>query len=391
METCDFVVIGAGIAGASAAYALQQHGRTVLLEREPLPGQHTTGRSAAFLVESYGAPVVRTLTRASRPFFESPPEGFAAEGLLHSNPVLWIANNAQRASLAANLEEGRASGAPLEEIDLERAYSLCPVLRKDYVAAAVVEASAAHIDVAGLLDAFVSGFRRRGGELVSKAEVTRIRPQRASALGMGGTPSSWTIEAGGRTFSTGIVVNAAGAWSDEIGRLAGAQPIGLQPLRRTAITFAPPDGCDVRDWPNVIDADEAFYFKPEGAVLLASPCDETPSEPCDPRAEEIDIAMAADRVQRVSTFEIGHIQRAWAGLRSFVRDRGPVIGMDPDLPGFFWLAGQGGFGIMTSPAASRATAELAIGGKLPRDLEMLGLEPADLSPARLRVARDRNS
>ncbi len=373
MNGFDFIIIGAGIAGASAAYELQQYGRTILVEREPLPGHHTTGRSAAFLVDSYGEPVVGSLTRAGRPFFEAPPEEFTPTPLVTPNSVLWIGRDDQRASLDVTIEKGREAGAVLHEVDLDEARRICPVLNEDYVAHAVAEPSAMHIDVAGLLEAFLRGFRQRGGELTTKAETTRV--ERVGA--------SWEVDAGGRTLHAPVVVNAAGAWCDSVGRLAGARPIGLRPMRRTAITFDGPRGANIRTWPLVIDADEDFYFKPEGALLLASPCDETPSEPCDATPEDYDVALAADRVERATTLEIAHIHSRWAGLRSFVADRSPVIGMDAELAGLFWLAGQGGFGIMTSPAAARAAAGLIVEGRLPKDLTKLGLTPEALSPERL--------
>jgi len=378
MSRYDFAVIGAGIAGASVSYELQAHGSVLLLERERLPGHHTTGRSAAFLVESYGNAVVRRLTRGGRRFLEKPPDGFAPHPLVHPKPVVWIAREDQRKSLAAALAGGRESGADIHEVDPVRARELCPALRDGYVAGAVVEPNAMSIDVAGLLDAFLRGLRQRGGEIVTRAEVTRI-----ARVG-----DDWELEAAERRFRAGVVVNAAGAWCDAVGRMAGARPVGLRPLRRTIITFDPPPGSDIRTWPCVIDADEQFYIKPEGAQLLASPCDETPSEPCDAVAEDLQVALAVDRVQRATSVEIEHIRRRWAGLRSFVEDRSPVIGVDPDLPGFFWLAGQGGFGIMTSPAAARAAAALIVDGSLPEDLSARGLTPEQLSPARLdRVAK----
>jgi len=365
-------VIGAGIAGASAAYELQSHGKTILLEREPLPGHHTTGRSAAFLVDSYAGAVVGKLTRAGRSFFEEPPDGFTDAPLVTSNAVLWIAREDQHESLVTATRVGREAGAEMIEVTLDEAVERCPILRNDYVAEAVLEPSALHIDVAGLLESYLRGFRRRGGIVGTKAEVTSL-----DRVG-----ESWEVNAGGRTYHGAIVVNAAGAWCDVLGSLAGAKPLGLQPLRRTAITFDGPAGSDIRTWPLVIDADEDFYFKPEGAQLLASPCDETPSEPCDTIPEDYDVALAADYVQRATTLKLQHIRRRWAGLRSFVPDRSPVIGMDPDREGFFWLAGQGGFGIMTSPGASRTAAELIVNGSLPEDLEALGLTAAMLSPDR---------
>ena len=373
MSNPDFIVVGAGIAGASASYELQQHGSVALLEREPLPGQHTTGRSAAFLVDSYAGPVVGKLTRAGRSFFEQPPEGFTDIPLVTPNSVLLIGREDQRASLDAALVKGREAGAELHEISVAEAKTICPVLREDYVAGAVAEPSAMHIDVAGLLEGFLRGFRQRGGEISTKAEVTRLEKK----------GDVWEVDAGGETYRAPIVVNAAGAWCDVLGGLAGARPIGLRPLRRTAITFDGPKGTDTRSWPLVIDADEDFYFKPEGAQLLASPCDETPSEPCDTSPEDYDVALAADHVQRSTTLEISHIRNSWAGLRSFVEDRSIVIGMDAERHGFFWLAGQGGFGIMTSPSAARATAGLIVNGTLPASLQTIGLTPAMLSPERL--------
>ena len=374
MANFDFIVVGAGIAGASAAYELQQHGSVALLERERLPGQHTTGRSAAFLVDSYGGPVVGKLTRAGRGFFEQPPEGFADAPLVTPNSVLWIGREDQRASLDAALTNGREAGAELNVVSFDEALEICPVLCEDYVAGAIAEPSAMHIDVAGLLEAFLRGFRQRGGYVATKAEVSRIERN----------GDAWEVDAGGQAYRAAVVVNAAGAWCDELGRLAGARPIGLRPLRRTAITFDGPAETDVRPWPLVIDANEDFYFKPEGALLLASPCDETPSEACDASPEDYDVALAADHVQRATTLEIRHIRNRWAGLRSFVADRCPVIGMDAERAGFFWLAGQGGFGIMTSPAAARAAAELIISGSLPEDLAALGVTPQILSPERLK-------
>ena len=373
MRTSDFLVIGGGIAGASAAYELAAHGAVVLLEREPLPGHHTTGRSAAFLVESYGNAAVRLLTRGGRALFDDTPQEFSSQPLIERNPVLYIGREDQRESLKTVLDEGRATGADLRELDVAAALELCPVLREDYVTAAVVEPDAAHIDVAGLLECYLRGLRRRAGEVVTRAEVTRIAP----------SGSGFEVDAGDESWTAGVVVNAAGAWCDVVGRLAGARPIGLRPLRRTAIIFDGPPGVRTAGWPCTIDADEAFYFKPEGAQLLASPCDETPMEPHDAAAEDFEIALVADRVQRATTLQIAHIRNSWAGLRSFVEDRGPVIGMDPELPGFFWLAGQGGFGIMTSPGASRAAAGLIVSGALPAELAALGLTPEMLSPARL--------
>jgi D-arginine dehydrogenase len=363
LQTYEFAVIGAGIAGASVAYELQSHGRTLLLEQEPLPGHHTTGRSAAFSFESYGDRAVRLLTQAARRFFEDPPEGFAQHRLAQPCSVLWIARSEQAQRLVEHAKRVASDGAKLSQVSAAEALQMCPVLREDQIAMGVVDERALHLDVAGLLDAYLAGFRARGGILATRAAVTELRSS-------GGV---WEIHAGDTRHRARVVVNAAGAWADAIGALAGARSIGLRPLRRTAITFDPPAGANIADWPCVVDADEAFYVKPEGAQLLASPCDESPFPPCDVTPDEIDIAVAVDRVMRATTLEIRHIQHSWAGLRSFVADRVPVIGVDPEVPGFFWLAGQGGIGIMTAPSAARAATSLILDGALPADLTSLGI------------------
>ena len=365
-------MIGAGIAGASVAYELQSRGQTLLLEREPLPGHHTTGRSAAFSIESYGDHVIRLLTRAGRAFLEDPPEGFARHRLVERRPMLWIARSDQAQRLAEHAQRAAASGAQLSEVSAAEAHSMCPVLREEQIAMGLVEDRALHIDVAGLLDAYLAGFRARGGKLATRAAVTDL----SSIRGV------WEIRAGDTRHRAGVIVNAAGAWAEEIGALAGARPIGLVPLRRTVITFDPPDGVDIARWPLLIDADEAFYLKPEGAQLLASPCDETPFAPCDVTPDEFEVALAADRVMRTTTLEIRHIQHRWAGLRSFVADRAPVIGMDLEVPGLCWMAGQGGSGIMTAPSAARAAASSIVDGTLPADLKTLGITPEMLAPSR---------
>ncbi|HXV36047.1 MAG TPA: FAD-dependent oxidoreductase, partial [Myxococcota bacterium] len=382
MRQFDFAVIGAGIAGASAAFELQSRGRTILLEREALPGQHTTGRSAAFSAESYGNRVVALLTRAARATFEQPPSGFARHPLARRCPILWVARAEQAQRLHARAQRAIAAGAQLEPIDAAAARALFPALRAEPVASAFVEARALHLDVSGLLDSYLAGFRARGGDLAKRAEVCELRQ-------IGG---GWELRLRGDVaLRARVVVDAAGAWADEIASLAGARRIGLAVLQRTAFTFEPPAGADIASWACLIDADEAFYVKPEGARLLGSPCDETPVAPCDPSPQEIDVARAVERIERATMLEIRRIPSRWAGLRSFVADRAPVIGMDPALPGFCWLAAQGGFGVMTAPACARAAAALIVDGELPADLAALGLTPEMLAPARaaLRSIRER--
>ncbi|HKA54251.1 MAG TPA: FAD-binding oxidoreductase [Candidatus Binatia bacterium] len=376
MKTCDFLVIGAGIAGASVAYELANHGRVILLERESLPGYHSTGRSAAVLTENYGNAIIRRLTVASRQFLQRAPEGFTSSPLLSPRGVLWIAREEQRDRLTAALGEARQLVPSIHAVDCTEAKRLCPVLRGDYLAAAVLEPEAMDMDVHAIHQGFLKGFRQRRGELVTTAEVKRLLR----------TAHTWEVYTAHEQFAAGVVVNAAGAWCDEVGKLAGARPIGLIPKRRTAFIVDGPATGDLSAWPVVIDVDEQFYFKPESGRLLASPADETPMPPCDVYAEDYDVALAVERIERATTLLIRHIRRKWAGLRSFVADKSPVVGMDRFLPGFFWLAGQGGYGIMTSPAMARAATGLMVEGRLPADLTAVGLRPEDLSPARYQEA-----
>jgi D-arginine dehydrogenase len=376
MNTCDFLVIGAGIAGASAAYELAAHGRVVLLEREHLPGYHSTGRSAAVLTENYGNTTIRRLTIASRGFFEDPPEGFASYPLMSPRGALWVAREDQQETLAAELAEAQQLVPSIHAVDFSQAKKLCPVLQEGYLVGTVLEPDVMDLDVNEIHQGFLRGFKRRKGEVVTDAEVRRLAR----------SGDGWVVHVSKESFSAGIVVNAAGAWCDEVGKLAGARPIGLTPKRRTAITFDGPANSSLQSWPVVIDVDEEFYFKPESGCILASPADETPLPPCDVYPQDYDIALAVDRIEKATTLSIKHIRRKWAGLRSFVEDKTPVVGMDVSLPGFFWLAGQGGYGIMTSPAMARAATGLIVNHCLPQDLLASRLTPEDLSPARLQRA-----
>lgn len=373
MRECDFLVVGAGIAGASAAYELGAHGRVILLEREDTPGYHTTGRSAAQYVETYGPETVRRLAKASRPFLERPPDGFAAHPLLHPRGALCIAREDQLDMLAASLAEVRALTPAVTRLDRAAAMRMVPVLSPGHVAAAFLEPDSMDIDVHALHQGYLTGLRRRRGEVVTGAEVVAISRR----------DGTWRAATRAGTFAAPVVVNAAGAWCDALAALAGVRPVGLVPKRRTVITFEPPPQVDAKAWPLVIDVAEAFYFKPEAGRILASPADETPVAPCDAQPEELDVATAVHLVQRATTLKIARISHKWAGLRSFVADKSLVIGPDDRADGFFWLAGQGGYGIQTAPAAARAAAGLLAHGRLPADLVELGLDPADLAPDRL--------
>lgn len=374
MKTCDFLVVGGGIAGASLAYELAASGKVILLEREDRPGYHATGRSAAQFIETYGNETVRALTRASRAFYEAPPEGFAAQPLLNRRPVLFIAREDQSAALAAYVEEVKPQAPEIEELTGAEVERLVPVLKPGYAAAGVLEPESSDIDTDALHQGYLSGFRRRGGEIALKAEVTALAR----------SDGAWRVDAGAETYEAAVLVNAAGAWGDALATLAGVTPVGLVPKRRTIVTFDPPAGTDPTAWPLVGDVEEQFYFKPDAGRILASPADETPSPPCDAQPEELDIAIVMDRLQTATTLAPRRLAHSWAGLRSFVADKSLVIGADNAVEGFFWLVGQGGYGFQTAPAAARAAAGLLLEGALPDDIAAEGLNAADLAPARLR-------
>lgn len=372
-ETSDILVIGAGIAGASAAFELAREAHVVLLEQEDQPGYHTTGRSAALFTEAYGNLAIRRLTSAGRAFFESPPEGFAEHRLLSPRGTLFIAREDQLASLERALVE-TPSTAEVRRLSGDAAIAVNPALDPAYVAAALHEPSAEDIDVHALHTGFLRGLRRRGGRIVNGAGV--------AALARAG--GGWTADTPAGRFAAPLVVNAAGAWADLVAGLAGVRPVGLVPKRRTAFTFDPPEGWDIAGWPATIDIDETFYFKPDAGRVLGSPADETPSAPCDARPEELDIALGVDRIERATRLTVPRLTASWAGLRSFVADKTPVVGFEPEAEGFFWLAGQGGYGIQTAPALARAAAALISAGALPDDLRARGLDEAALGPGRLR-------
>jgi D-arginine dehydrogenase len=381
METCDFLIIGAGIAGASVAFELAPHGRVIVLEREAVPGHHSTGRSAAVLTQNYGNSIIRRLTLATRPFLEHPPDGFTEYPLTAPRRMLWIAREDQKAGLEATLDEAQRLVPTIRAVAPAEAYTLCSALRAGYVAYAILEPHALDLDVHAIHQGFLRGLRNRGGTVVTNAEVVRFRQ----------TDASWEVQTPDQQYAAAVVVNAAGAWCDVIGQLAGARPVGLVPKRRTAFTCSGPAGIppeELAAWPVIIDSDEDFYFKPESGGILASPADETPMDPCDVFPDDYDVAVAIDRIQKATTLSIAHINRRWAGLRSFVPDKTPVVGMDSERAGFFWLAGQGGYGIQTSSAMGRTAASLIVNQHLPQDVTDMGLTPEDLAPIRVQAERD---
>lgn len=374
-HTADFIVIGGGIAGLSVAARLAEHGQVVVLEAEEAVGYHSSGRSAAFYHFGLGNPLVRGLTAWSRPFFDTPPEDFTDIPLATPKPALFIATQEMLPELDALGTEMRRFTDTVEDADEGNMRALCPLLRfgPDAIVAGLVDHGGRSLDA----DALLQGFARK-----ARSHGTVLVRHRVATLTRHGGDWTATTEAGD-SYSAPIIVNAAGSWADRIAGLAGVQPIGLQPKRRTIIVFDPPEGTEVRDWPFIKTPGDVFYILPQGNRLLACPNDETDSEPCDAQAEEFDQALAAWRVEQFTTMPVPRITGRWAGLRSFVKDRMPVAGFAPDAPGFFWLAGQGGFGLQTSPAMSTLAAALVTGGDWPEGMAELGVTPERLSVGRL--------
>ena len=363
MATQDFdvIVIGAGIAGASLAHFLAPHARVALLERESLPGMHTTGRSAAMFMESYGPAQVRALTRASRRFLEAGIDG--EPPFISPRGALFIARADRAEALHALHEQLRGEGTQPQLLDTAAARTRVPVLRPEAVALSLLDDDACDIDVSRLHQHFLRGARRHGVQLFIDADV--------QAIAFGG--GRWTVSTRTQQFTAPLLVNAAGAWADVVAVRAGVAPLDLQPCRRSAFTFAPPAGVDSRAWPCVADIDETFYFKPESGVLLGSPANADPVLPHDVVAEELDIATGIHRIEQATTLAIRRPLRTWAGLRSFVPDGALVGGFDDAVPGFFWCCGQGGYGIQTSPAMGEACAARLLGQALPPTIADEGL------------------
>ena len=364
----DVIVIGAGIAGASLAYCLAPHARVALLEREAMPGMHTTGRSAAMFMESYGPAQVRALTRASRAFLEAPLNDEPA--LITPRGALFVAAADRVEALHALHKQLRSEGTAVRLIDNAAARALVPVLREEAAALALIDDDSCDIDVNRLHQRFLRGARHHGAQLFVNAEVQNL----SFANGR------WSVTTPTQQFTAPILVNAAGAWADRVAALAGAAPLGLQPCRRSAFTFAPPPGIDIHAWPCVADIDESFYFKPESGVLLGSPANADPVAAHDVVPEELDIATGIHRIEAATTLTIRRPLRTWAGLRSFVPDGALVGGFDRRLPGFFWCCGQGGYGIQTSPAMGEACAARLLGFALPERLAAHGVSFEGLAP-----------
>ena len=369
----DVCIIGGGIAGAGAAYEIAAFASVILIERERHCGLHATGRSAASFSETYGNSTIRRLALASRGFLAVPPTGFCDYPLLKPRGTITIARADQTDLLAEALERARALVPTVARLAPAEALARVPILRPEAVAAAMIEPHAMEIDVDSLHRGFLRGAVKRGARIVVGAGVTAI--ERSSG--------GWRVATSAGESEAAIVVDAAGAWADEIAELAGLRPLGLVPKRRTALHVPAPAGLDIAPWPLVDDIGESFYFKPDAGQIFVSPADGTPSPAIDAYPDDLDVAVAVDRFERATTLDVRRVSRAWAGLRTFAPHGSPVVGPDPAAESFFWLAGQGGYGIKTAPALSRACAALIRREPLPDDLQRLGVTARELSPSRL--------
>lgn len=375
MRTIETLVIGGGIAGLSAAARIARHGETVVLERESAPGYHSSGRSATFCHFGIGDGLVHKLTAVSKAVFAAPAEdGFPP--LARRMAALFIARAEESDQLDRLTATTLAHSPDAERIAGDALREIVPVLKTgaDGFSAGLHDPDAYKLDSDAMLQANVRALRDAGGELVPDAPVEAIRRD----------GERWTVDTRGESYAAKRIVNAAGAWADKLAEMAGVKPLGLTPLKRTIIAFRPPDGVDVSGWPFTKTVGEGFYMLPEGSGrLLASPMDETASEPCDAQPDEETIALAAWNVEQATTMPIRRIEHKWSGLRTFAPDHSPVAGYAPDAPGFFWLAGQGGFGLQTSPGMAMAAEALLFGLDWPEALAAAGVDRAGLAAERL--------
>ncbi len=371
----DFAVIGAGIAGASLAWRLAAHGSLAVLEQEHLPGVHTTGRSAAMFMENYGPPGVLALTRASRHFYESAGDSFSDTPILTPRGALYVAR-LHEAELLDQSQRATALHLPdVKRLSPREIKEMVESMRTELLCGAIYEPHAQDIDVNALHQGYLRGLIRRGGQILNQSPLLAGRWD----------GRLWTLEmTHGRSMRARFLVNAAGAWADHVAARCGISTIGLVPMRRTAFTFAGPSQAPWREWPVVIAVDESYYFKPTGGSLLGSPANCDPVEPHDVMAEELDVAMGIDRIERATTIKIRRPASVWAGLRSFVADGELVIGPEPSCPTFFWLAAQGGYGIQSAAAAAELAESLLLFEEIPGSLVSHGVTCQATHISRLR-------
>lgn len=370
-------MIGGGIAGASIGYELSDASKILLLEQEDAFGYHTTGRSAATYVELLHSQTIFALSRVSRDFLDNPPSGFTETPLLSSSGCILIGGESQRQQLKDAYNQATALGTEVEMLSASEVTKLVPIMRNgpDTLYAAIYEPQAKRIDVDRLLQGYLKGIKTQGSETLLRSEVEKI--ERSHNL--------WSIRTARGSFQSPVVVNAAGAWADRIAELAGIKTIGFTPKKRTMVTFDGPENLDISGWPMLGDVGSSFYFVPEAGQLMGSPADETPAPACDIQPDELDIATAVYNIEQHTNLQIKRINHSWAGLRTFAPDRLPVIGFDPGAEGFFWFAGQGGFGIQAAPAMAQLGKALALDLDPERRAVEMEIDPALLLPDRFRA------
>ncbi len=343
----DVIILGAGIAGVSLGARLSGQCKVQILEMEKQPGYHSTGRSAAYFAPAYGNKVVREITLASEPFFRQPPDNFSETPLLHPRDSLFVAEAHQQPSLQQLVKEN----SHLVQLNAAQVKERVAIINTERIVNGVSDPTGGDLDVDAILQGYLKQFRFAGGELVTNIQIDKLERRNGY----------WYLYTDETQYKAPIIVNATGAWADLLASSAGVEPVGLSPLRRTAVLVDPPTNQDISSWPLTIDVDEGYYFKPDAGQILISPADETPSEPCDAQPEELDIAIIVDRIQQITDLDIKTINHSWAGLRTFSRDKSFVVGFDPEAAGFFWLAGQGGYGVQSCPALADLAAHLITG------------------------------
>lgn len=371
----DFAIVGGGMAGASVAYRLAPHAPVVLLERESQPGYHTTGRSAAMFMESYGPAGVRALTRASRHFYTSPPPNFAEHTLLSPRGALYVARQDQADALSAVAEELGHSIPNLEQLSPEQTLALAPCLQSENLLGSLWDPDSQDIDVNALLQGFLKGFQHSGGTLKCNAELVVATFEQ----------NHWCLQLkNGSEVRAKCVVNASGAWGDAVASILGAKPVGLVPRRRSAFTFKAPEGVDIKSWPAVVGIEEDWYFKPDAGQLFGSPANADDTFAHDVLPEDMDIAMGIDRIMAATQLEITRPTSQWAGLRTFAPDGELVIGFDDTCPNFFWLVGQGGYGIQSAAGFSDLAACILLKQPFTAELEACGVDVSMFDVKRFR-------
>lgn len=360
----DFLIIGGGIAGVGAAARLAPHASVTLLEMEDALGRHATGRSAAIFIRNYGNATLRALNAASEAVLEA-PEGISDLSLLTPRGEMLVAAEDELDAFHAYLDGAEG----MKVLSPKDATALFPLLRTEKIAAAAIERAARDIDVDRLLQGFARLAKHNRAHIVTKAPAETICRQ----------DGIWRVDTAAGAFEAPVLINAAGAWADVIAGRAGVRKIGLQPMRRSAAIIPPPDGLDITSWPLVASASENWYVKPDAGKFMVSPADEDPVEPHDVWADDMVLAEGLHRFEQMVTMEVTRVEHSWAGLRSFVRDRTPAAGFAPDAEGFFWLAGQGGYGVQTAPALSQLVADLCLQRKPELPAEVVhALDPSRL-------------